>query len=73
MNAENGYKCYARGNDCHVLHKNTSYLFMSDSPQEIEKLNSAEARRFGNYVIFAVSDSIDKNYIFSKAEELLKK
>ena len=43
------------------------------SPQEIEKLNSAEARRFGNYVIFAVSDSIDKNYIFSKAEELLKK
>ena len=48
--------------------------FLSNySPEEVEKLNSAEARRFGNYVIFTVSDPDDKNYVFSKAEELLKR
>lgn len=43
------------------------------SPSELEKLNSAEARRFGNYVIFTVADQDEKSKIFQKAEELLKK
>ena len=43
------------------------------SPEEVKKLNSAEVRCFGNYIIFTVSDPDDKNYVFSKAEELLKK
>ena len=48
--------------------------FLSNyAPEEIKKLNSAEARRFGNYIIFTVADPDDKNYVFSKAEELLKK
>ena len=48
--------------------------FLSNyAPDEVKKLNSAEARRFGNYIIFAVADPDDKNYVFSKAEEILKK
>ena len=42
------------------------------SPEEVEKLNSAEVRKFGNYIIFTVAEPDDKNYVFSKAEELLK-
>ena len=42
------------------------------SPNEVQKLNSAEVRKFGNYIIFTVADPDDKNYVFSKAEELLK-
>ena len=45
----------------------------SYSPSELEKLNSAEARRFGNYVIFTIADQNEKSKIFQKAEELLKK
>ena len=43
------------------------------SPEEMKKLNSAEARCFGNYVIFVVSDVNDKSNIFAKADQLLKK
>ena len=47
--------------------------FLSNySPEEVEKLNSAEVRKLGNYIIFTVADPDDKNYVFSKAEELLK-
>lgn len=45
----------------------------SYSPSELEKLNCAEARRFGNYVIFTVSEQDEKSQIFQKAEEVLKK
>ena len=48
--------------------------FLSNyAPDEVKKLNSAEVRRFGNYIIFTISDPDDKNYVFSKAEEILKK
>ena len=48
--------------------------FLSNySPNEVEKLNSAEARRFGNYVIFTVASPNEKKCIFEKAENILKK
>ena len=48
--------------------------FLSNySPDEVEKLNSAEARRFGNYVIFTVASQTDKKCVFEKAEKILKK
>ena len=48
--------------------------FLSNySPDEVEKLNSAEARRFGNYVIFTVASPNDKKCMFEKAEKMLIK
>ena len=43
------------------------------SPNELQKLNSAQARRYGVYVIFTVSDSSEQNKVFEKAENLLSK
>lgn len=43
------------------------------SPAELEKLNAAEARQFGNYVIFTVAQANEKNLIFSKAANTLTK
>lgn len=44
----------------------------SYSPAELEKLNCAEARRYGNYVIFTIAEQSEKSKIFENAELLLK-
>lgn len=41
------------------------------SPSELEKLNSAEARRFGSYVVFVIAEPREKDAVFEKARELL--
>ena len=43
------------------------------SPSELSKLNSAGARRFGQYVVFAIAEQGDVDKIFKKAEMLLTK
>ncbi len=43
------------------------------APNELQKLNSAQARRYGSYVIFTVSDSSEQNNVFEKADKLLSK
>lgn len=43
------------------------------SPAELEKLNAAEARQFGNYVIFTVASPNEKNTVFSLASSALTK
>ena len=43
------------------------------SPSELSKLNSAEARRFGQYVIFTIAEPYESNAVFSAAEKCLKK
>ena len=53
------------------LQEQKSDFIRSYSPSELEKLNSAEARRYGNYVIFVVADADCKSKIFEKAEEAL--
>lgn len=47
-----------------------SDFIRSYAPEELSKLNSAEARKYGNYVIFTVADSEQKSKIFEKAEKL---
>ncbi len=42
-------------------------------PDELDKLESAEVRRFGNYVILLFTDGDEKENLFDSAEELLKK
>ena len=43
------------------------------APNELQKLNSAQARRYGSYVIFTVSDSSEQKNVFEKADKLLSK
>ena len=41
-------------------------------PSELSKFNSAEARRFGSYVIYTILESERAVLVFDKAEEALK-
>ena len=41
-------------------------------PRELPKLSSAEARRFGSYVIYTILESERAALVFDKAEEALK-
>ena len=41
-------------------------------PRELPKLNSAETRRFGSYVIYTILESERAALVFDKAEEALK-
>lgn len=45
----------------------------SYAPNESEKLDGAEARRFGNYVAYAILSESDKRSFFSEIESRLKK
>ena len=45
----------------------------SYAPRELEKLKNAEARRFGNYVAYAILSENDKDIFFDTVEKLLKK
>ena len=42
-------------------------------PDELEKLDCAKAKQFGNYVIVAIADRDDAKDIFDRADSLLKK
>lgn len=42
-------------------------------PDELDKLEDAEARRFGKYVILLLAERDKKEVLFASAEELLKK
>lgn len=42
-------------------------------PDEIDKIEGAEARKFGNYVAFAVLDSKTRTEFFAEIENFLKK
>ena len=53
------------------MQEQKSEFLRNYSPDELSKLNSAEARRFGNYVIFAIGEQEDKNNLFKKAEDML--
>lgn len=56
-----------------TLQEQKNEFLRNYSPSELTKLNSAEARRYGNYIIFTVADMEDKNNIFTKAENILSK
>lgn len=53
------------------MQEQKSEFLRNYSPAELPKLNSAEARRFGNYVIFAIGEQNEKNNLFKQAEEML--
>ena len=64
-----------------VLHKTQEYLEQmrverrafveSYLPRELSKLSSAEARRFGSYVIYTILESEKATLVFDKVEEAL--
>lgn len=41
-------------------------------PDEQKKLDNAQVKRFGKYVVFAVLDAPERDAVFKKIEELLK-
>lgn len=54
-----------------ALQEQKSDFLSNYSPAELSKLNSAEVRRYGNYIIFTVAESGDKEELFKKAEMIL--
>lgn len=70
---ENAKKLFENAtNYIKAMQEQKSDFLRNYSPAELNKLNSAEARRYGNYVVFAVADSDCKTKIFKRAENLLK-
>ena len=47
-------------------------FFKNYAPGELLKLERAEVRHFGDYIIFTVLSSEDSQAVFNKAEEILK-
>lgn len=46
-------------------------FIMGYAPMEIAKLDEAEARRYGNYVIYAILDTKQQKELWSMAEDIL--
>ena len=42
------------------------------APEELEKINSAEACKLGRYVVFIIAEGSEKEAVFNKAKEMLK-
>lgn len=55
------------------LQEQKSEFLRNYSPAELTKLNSAEARCYGNYVIFTVAEQSNGDEVFKKAEMILSK
>lgn len=53
--------------------ENQKAFVASYAPREVPKLEAAEARRYGNYVIYVILDENAKEEAFDEAKELLKK
>ena len=55
------------------MQKNEKAAFFKNyAPGELSKLDRAEVRRFGDYIIFTVLSSEDSQAVFNKVEEILK-
>ncbi len=52
--------------------KNQKAFVASYAPREVPKLEAAEARRYGNYVIYLILDENAKEEAFAEAKELLE-
>ena len=55
------------------MQEQKSEFLRNYSPAELTKLNSAEARCFGEYIVFTVADPYDRDEAFKKAEMILSK
>ena len=54
--------------------KETQRAFIASyAPEELPKLDSAEVRRYGNYVIYAILSEADSDSFFEHVEDTLKK
>lgn len=53
-------------------YENENAFIASYAPEELPKLKNAEAKRFGNYVAFAILSENDRALFFDKVEEMLR-
>ena len=54
------------------LKNEKSAFIASYAPEELPKLESAEARRFGNYVVYAILSDQDREAVFRTVEGMLR-
>ena len=55
------------------MQENSRAFIQSYAPEELPKLDGAQVRRFGNYVVYTVLDSDKANAVFESIKENLKK
>lgn len=55
------------------MKENSRVFIASYAPEELPKLDSATARRFGNYVVYTVLPEDKAEAVFQKIEESLRK
>ena len=55
------------------MQENQRAFIASYAPREVPKLEKATARKYGNYVIYAILDEGAQESLFDTAQELLKK
>ena len=73
-NQENAKKLYEDAKHyIKSLQEEKSEFLRNYSPEELTKLNSAEARCFGEYIIFTIAEKADRDTVFRKAETLLSR
>lgn len=55
------------------MQENSRSFIASYAPEELPKLDNAEVRRFGNYVIYTILPEDKAEAVFEKVEESLRK
>lgn len=55
------------------LQEQKSEFLRNYSPAELNKLNCADTRRYGEYIIFTIAEKADRDTVFKKAETLLSR
>ncbi len=55
------------------MRENSRTFIASYAPKELSKLDSADVRRFGNYVVYTVLDGDTAEELFAAIEERIKK
>ena len=56
-----------------TLQEEKSEFLRNYSPAELTKLNSADVKQYGNYIIFIIAESTERDNAFKSAESLLTK
>ena len=72
QNEENAKKIFEDSkNYLKNIQEQKSEFLRNYSPEELKKINSADVRRFGNYVIFTISEQDERDTVFEKAKSIL--
>lgn len=71
--SQNAAKSFKNSINDYISKKKNNSWYEQYVPNEIPKLNAAEARVYGNYVVYAIIPESQKTAFFGAIEELLNK